>query len=164
LLSCTPVENSVKTTNEILGERLKKLREEKGLTQDDVAQAYGTSRSHVDELEKGKKNFTGPTYDKFIRACGSTPEAVLETGIQGAIPQDLAWMLSSIVKTASAGVEGARLLEGIRINLEVISKEARRLLQKRSRDRPSPAAGPEKDLSVGDAAHRKPEASRKVRT
>lgn len=45
----------------VLGLKLKALRQQRGLTLQDVASRAGLSVSYLSEIEKGKKNFPNPT-------------------------------------------------------------------------------------------------------
>ncbi|MGC2161075.1 MAG: helix-turn-helix transcriptional regulator [Silvibacterium sp.] len=45
------------------GQRLRKLRREKGWTQVQMADALGIDRSYISDMEKGKKNVCLPTLE-----------------------------------------------------------------------------------------------------
>ena len=118
----------MKTTNQILGERLKQLREKAEMSITDLARKMETSRSHISEIEKGTKPFTGELYDRLVRACNSTPEAAF-AGLGQIRDQpegfgEFYWMLDQILSVAPFGDEGKRIVDGIRLNLEAISEKA----------------------------------------
>jgi putative transcriptional regulator len=47
--------------------RLKELRKARRWTQDDLASRLGVSKSHVSEMESGKKNPSGPVLDRMSK-------------------------------------------------------------------------------------------------
>ena len=53
-----------------LVEELYKARQEAGLTQKEVADKLGTSRSYIAAVERGRKNITFATLTKYAAACG----------------------------------------------------------------------------------------------
>ncbi|MEO1243714.1 MAG: helix-turn-helix transcriptional regulator [Pseudomonadota bacterium] len=61
------------STPQEIGAALKALREEEGLTQDQVAERMGTDRSNIIRIEKGRSNITGDTIRKFAEATGNKP-------------------------------------------------------------------------------------------
>ncbi len=58
--------NSIHSSKEIIGKRIKLLREEKKLTQQDLADLLNVDKQYVWKLEKGKKNLTMDYLDKLI--------------------------------------------------------------------------------------------------
>ena len=53
-----------------LVEALYKARHEAGLTQQEVADRIGTKQTYIAALERGRKNITLSTLQKYARACG----------------------------------------------------------------------------------------------
>jgi len=56
-----------------IGDRIKKLREEKGMTQDDLAKASGLTQSHISRIEKHKHSPAHFTIEKIAGALGVSP-------------------------------------------------------------------------------------------
>lgn len=52
----------------LLGQRLAEIREERGLTQQDVAEASGVMRPNVARIERGKYNVTLDVLSKVVGA------------------------------------------------------------------------------------------------
>lgn len=57
-----------KETQEKIGRNLRKIREEKGLSQDEVAKSAGISLSYYNKLENGKKNLTQKVLQGICKA------------------------------------------------------------------------------------------------
>lgn len=60
-----------------LGNNLKKIRSEKGISQGNIANAIGTSRGFVCNIENGKTNPTLTTIIKLANAIGVSPDKLL---------------------------------------------------------------------------------------
>lgn len=60
----------MKSEAEKLGENLRRIRTEKGLTQEDIARSLGVSRGFVSNVENGKTNPTLSTITKIAGAVG----------------------------------------------------------------------------------------------
>jgi len=52
------------------GKNLKRVRQEKKMTQGDIVRATGIDRAYVSSLESGKQNPTLTTIDKIAKALG----------------------------------------------------------------------------------------------
>lgn len=61
-----------------LGDNLKRIRTEKGLSQTDVANSLGVSRGFVSNIESGKRNPTLSTITRLANAVGVTPDELLK--------------------------------------------------------------------------------------
>lgn len=53
-----------------LGDNLKRIRTQKGMSQGDVASKIGADRSYISGIENGKRNITLSTMDKLAKALG----------------------------------------------------------------------------------------------
>jgi len=53
-----------------LGERLRKLRKERGLSQDQLAELSGLHTNYVGQVERGEKNLTIETLQKVVEGLG----------------------------------------------------------------------------------------------
>ncbi|CAG9183280.1 hypothetical protein LMG23994_05105 [Cupriavidus pinatubonensis] len=60
--------------------RVRVLREEKGLSQDDFARVIGCHRSQVSQVERGVKNLSVDTIERYARALQVEAVSLLETG------------------------------------------------------------------------------------
>ena len=61
-----------------LGENLRKIRTEKGLTQEYISLESGISRSHIAMIEAGKRDVTISTLFKISRALNVTIKKIFE--------------------------------------------------------------------------------------
>ena len=52
----------------IVGENLRKIRIEKGLTQEEVALRSGLSQGYINQLESGKRKFTQKSLEQIAKA------------------------------------------------------------------------------------------------
>ena len=103
----------------MLGERLTALRRAAGLSVPQLASKIRKSRAWIYDVESGAKNFTVDEYEKLVRGCGWSPEAVFAGPEASTIPHDLAWMLQTILKS-----KDSKLIDGIRVDLDAISRMA----------------------------------------
>ena len=60
-----------KTYQEVIGETIEQMRLEKGWTQDDLAEAVGTSQSAIHRMEKGNQNISLEMVKKLSEALGN---------------------------------------------------------------------------------------------
>lgn len=58
--------------------RIRALREQRGLTQEDLAKLLGVTRQTVNAIENDKYNPTLPLAFKLARVCGEPIEALFE--------------------------------------------------------------------------------------
>lgn len=61
-----------------LGDNLKRIRTEKGLSQTDIAKSLGVSRGFVSNIENGKRNPTLSTITRLASAVGVTTDELLK--------------------------------------------------------------------------------------
>ena len=61
-----------------LGENLKRIRTEKGITQGDIARALEVDKSFVSNIENGKTNPTLATIAKLAKAIGVSIDELLK--------------------------------------------------------------------------------------
>lgn len=57
----------LKPTKERLGKRIQKLRKERGLTQEEMAEKLNISRTHMGHIEQGRKAPSLKLMDKIAR-------------------------------------------------------------------------------------------------
>ena len=67
----------IHTSKEIVGKRIKFLREEKNMTQQELADLLNVDKQYVWKLENGKKNLTMNYLDKLIQTLNCTHEDFL---------------------------------------------------------------------------------------
>lgn len=61
-----------------LGDNLKRIRTEKGLSQTDIAKSLGVSRGFVSNIENGKRNPTLSTITRLASAVSVTTDELLK--------------------------------------------------------------------------------------
>lgn len=61
-----------------LGENLKRIRTEKGITQSDIAKSLGVSRGFVSNIENGKRNPTLSTISRLAKAVDVPTEELFK--------------------------------------------------------------------------------------
>ena len=64
-----------------IGEKLRKLRQEKGLSLDELAKETQSSKSYLWELEKGTKNPKLNVFVKLVNTLDLTPDQLLNHDI-----------------------------------------------------------------------------------
>jgi transcriptional regulator with XRE-family HTH domain len=52
------------------GQRVRKLRQKRGLSQVEMAHRFGIDRGHISDLERGKKNVCLPMLDVLSKGFG----------------------------------------------------------------------------------------------
>lgn len=68
----------MKNVAEKLGNNLKRIRKEKGVSQSDIAKQLKVSRGFVSNIENGKSNPTLATITKIANAIGVSPDLLLK--------------------------------------------------------------------------------------
>ncbi len=66
------------TLQERFGQRVRKLRQERGWTQEDMADRLGLDRAYISHLERGTKNVCLPTMQVLAQGLGVTLAKLLE--------------------------------------------------------------------------------------
>lgn len=61
-----------------LGEKLKKWRSKKRLSQGDIAKVLGTDRAYISNIENGRMNPTLSTLEKLAQSLGITVDELLK--------------------------------------------------------------------------------------
>lgn len=61
----------------MLGEHIRKLRHQKGFSQEDLAEVADIHRNFLGEIERGKKGVTLETLFRLSRALDVTPESII---------------------------------------------------------------------------------------
>jgi len=62
-----------------VGANLRKLRENKGISQEKFAEMCGLHRNYIGEIERGEANLTFVTYEKICKALNADPSAPFST-------------------------------------------------------------------------------------
>lgn len=65
------------SANPLLGKRLKKIREDKNMSQEDVAKAAGVSVGYYARVERGKHDPTTTKFSKICKALNVDPAKLL---------------------------------------------------------------------------------------
>jgi transcriptional regulator with XRE-family HTH domain len=63
-----------------VGLRIKQLRAERGLTQDELAYSIGLSRSYLAEVETGKRNVSVVNLERLCSGLGVSPREFFAAG------------------------------------------------------------------------------------
>lgn len=61
-----------------LGENMRRIREEKQMSQGDICRALSLDRAHVSNIENGKQNPTLDTIEKIALALGVSVDILLK--------------------------------------------------------------------------------------
>jgi transcriptional regulator with XRE-family HTH domain len=76
----------------LVGRNFRRVRTEKGLTQERFAELSGFSQQYVSDLERGLRNPTVVTLYELAQALGTTPVALIQ-------PDDEAYSVSGDTRT-----------------------------------------------------------------
>ena len=68
-------------SRQIIGKKIKQVREEKQLELDQLADLLGTDRQHIWNIEAGRKNFTLDYLDKIAQALKVSQSEFINTNI-----------------------------------------------------------------------------------
>ena len=68
----------MKTPISKLGKNIKRIREQKNMTQGDICRAVGLDRAQMSNIEAGKGNPTLATIEKIAQALGVTSDELLK--------------------------------------------------------------------------------------
>ena len=90
---------------ETVGKRIKEVRKQKGMSQDELAERAELSSQYISQIETGRKKGSLPTYNKLAKALGV-----------------------SIDELTGSISEGSRVLSDVDLILQDCSKEERELL------------------------------------
>ena len=66
-----------------LGANIRRLREEKGLSQEEFGFEANSGRTYVSEVERGKRNATATVIERFAKVLGVTPGYLLDADPKG---------------------------------------------------------------------------------
>jgi transcriptional regulator with XRE-family HTH domain len=69
--------------NLIVGNNIRMLRNNRGFSQEQFAEQCGLHRTYVGAIERGERNITLGTLEKFARALNVRPETLLITNESG---------------------------------------------------------------------------------
>jgi transcriptional regulator with XRE-family HTH domain len=106
---------------QLLGKKLKFARENVArLNSTTLAEKAGTSRSWIDNVEKGVQNFQINEYEKAILACGLTFEDLFKEPSGRTPHPDLFWMVKAIVDSGNE-----RAIDALRYTLLRFTSEPR---------------------------------------
>lgn len=62
----------------LIAENIRKLREQRNMTQEELAELAGISQSHLSKIEVGSRTIGMKTYERILEALGATPILVSE--------------------------------------------------------------------------------------
>ena len=66
-----------KTTKKSFAEVLREMRQEKGLSQEELADRAGLHRTYISQVERGLKSPSLRSLEQIARALGVSPSAIL---------------------------------------------------------------------------------------
>ena len=75
-------------SEESLGQRITRIREEKGLSQSALARLMGTSQSAVSQIESGERNPSFDTIRQMAKALDVTPAHLVGAAVEGLQPHE----------------------------------------------------------------------------
>lgn len=61
-----------------LGDNIKRIREEKGMSQGDISRALNMDRGYISRVESGQKNPTISNIEKIAKALGVSPDKLFK--------------------------------------------------------------------------------------
>ena len=89
-----------------IGERLKKLRTERGLSQDDLAEKSGITKNSISEIERGKRGtVTLETVAILAKALGVKPYRLMGDDPDPVTTEDLIEFIKTSTKLTSEELE-----------------------------------------------------------
>lgn len=92
------------SVDEIIGNRVREIRESKKLTLDELSEALGISTAYLSRLETGKKKWSAERVQKAADVLGAPVSLLQDTSI----PQDRVVMIAQIMEQLS-GLSDERL-------------------------------------------------------
>lgn len=60
------------------GDKLRELRKQKGLSQEDLAFKSGLHRTYISDIERGSRNVSLKNIEKIAKALGTSPKSLLD--------------------------------------------------------------------------------------
>ncbi len=96
--------------SKIVGDRIRILRSEKGLSQEELADKAGIDPSHLGRLERGERNPSLISLDKIINALGVTFEDLFKYIQPSAMETDSTTMSLIINKLNTLSLEDQKLM------------------------------------------------------
>lgn len=60
------------------GDKLRELRKQKGLSQEDLAFKSGLHRTYISDIERGSRNVSLKNIEKIAKALGISPKSLLD--------------------------------------------------------------------------------------
>ena len=70
--------SSVTETRMIFARNLRREREERGISQETLAELAGLHRTYISSVERGERNISVDNIDRLSRALGMPPSVLLE--------------------------------------------------------------------------------------
>ena len=80
------------------GQKLKSIRENAGITQQEMADATGFAKNHISAIERGAHKCNAATFIVYARKCGASLDKVAGLGSEDDIIPELKEQLSAMDK------------------------------------------------------------------
>ena len=69
----------VPDVRKIFGERIRELRQSKGISQENLAEKAGLDRTYISSIERGKRNISLLNIERLAKSLGVKPHQLLQT-------------------------------------------------------------------------------------
>jgi len=97
---------AISLTPEEVGRKIRKIRKQKGFSQDDIAPILGIPRSSIVQMEKGKRNLSLIEAKKLSEALGFSVDSFISNTYQ--ISSDLTLVEEPEIKSDMATMRDSR--------------------------------------------------------
>jgi len=87
----------------LLGQRLRALRKQRGLTQEEVGERAGVNPRYYAEVERGQRNISVGSLQKIADGLGLTLEDIFRFSVNRALTEDEEKIVSLIILVLSKG-------------------------------------------------------------
>ena len=92
----------------VTGDWLRKMRSQKGLTQERLSETAKISPNYYSEVERGRRNITIMSLQKIIEALNMTGEDVLDMLVKVSAPEDDVKLVESVAQLIKQGDSRAK--------------------------------------------------------
>ncbi len=94
-----------------IGQRIRTVRESRGLSQDRLADRMGTSRNAVSRHENGENDMSAGTFFQYAEALETSPQALAPDRFrQEEIPEEVASLTRTLSRLSAGSLQTVRVL------------------------------------------------------